>query len=171
MSEPFPSAQPWIDESIVVGASEISGRGLFATSRIEAGRVVVRLGGRLVSTTQLADMIAASETYVDTLTVYEDRHLVLPPGTAVHFGNHSCDPTLWHVGPYEIATRRQIRDGEELTFDYGTQSGAPGFSMPCSCGTPRCRRLVTSEDWRLPSLQVPYEGHWTPALAARIRSL
>lgn len=159
-----------MDESIVVGESPISGTGLFAASRIDADRVVIRLGGRLVSTSQLAEILATFTEYVDTLTVYEDLHLVLPPGTDIHFGNHSCNPNLWHVGPYELASRRQIEDGEELTIDYGTQSGAPGFSMPCSCRTTGCRGVVTSDDWRLPSLQAVYEGHWTPALADLIRS-
>ena len=63
---------------------------------------------------------------MDTLTIYENVHLVLPPEKdAVHYGNHSCDPTMWHVGPFEIATRRAVHVGEELTIDYGTQTGAP----------------------------------------------
>jgi uncharacterized protein len=158
-----------MDGSIVRGESPISGKGLFAISCIEAGRVLIRLGGQLVSTSQLAEILATSTEYVDTLTVYQDLHLVLPSGTDIHFGNHSCDPNLWHVGPYEIAARRRIEAGDELTIDYGTQSGVPGFSMPCSCGTASCRGVVTSNDWRLPPLQDIYEGHWTPALAAMIR--
>ena len=71
---------------------------------------------------------------MDTLSIYEDAHLVLPPGTLIHFGNHSCDPNMWHVGPFEIATRRAVDVGEELTIDYGTPSGVAGFSMACSCG-------------------------------------
>ncbi len=155
-------------ESLVVGESEISGKGLFTTAPLEPGRVVIRLGGRLVSTTQLEELIGTSPEYVDTLTVSEDVHLVLPPGTDVHHGNHSCDPNLWHVGPYEIATRRAIEAGQEVTIDYGTQSGAPGFSMACTCGTDSCRGVITSEDWRVPKLQAAYAGHWVPALEERI---
>jgi hypothetical protein len=86
----------------------------------------------------------------------------------VHYGNHSCDPNLWHVGPYEIATRRPVRAGEELTMDYATQTGTPGFSMSCRCGAAGCRGEVTSEDWRRADLQARYAGHWVPALEARI---
>jgi hypothetical protein len=31
---------------------------------------------------------------------FAGAHLVLPPDTLIHYGNHSCDPTMWHVGPY-----------------------------------------------------------------------
>jgi hypothetical protein len=72
------------------------------------------------------------------------------------------------VGPYEIAARRPIRAGDELTVDYATHSGAAGFRMPCRCGSAGCRGEVTSDDWRRPDLQARYRSHWTPMLAARI---
>jgi SET domain len=73
---------------------------------------------------------------IRTLTIYENAHLVLPAGSVIHFVNHSCDPNLWRVGTFEIATRRAVHFGEELTIDYATPSGASGFSMACSCGSP-----------------------------------
>jgi uncharacterized protein len=169
-------AQPetlWVHPRVEVKDSAIEGSGLFATEDLPADEVVLRLSGRLVSTDELARLIEhanadPSHAYVDTLTVYEDTHLVLPSGSIIHFGNHSCDPNMWHVGPFKIATRRAVRAGEELTIDYGTQSGAAGFSMACSCGSPLCRGVVSSDDWRLPALQTRYRNHWVPALEARI---
>lgn len=133
------------------------------------------LGGRLVSTAELEVLIAEADAdpeapFVDTITIYRDQHLVLPPRTPAHFANHSCDPTLWHTGPYTVATRRDVVAGEEATIDYGTQSGAAGFRMTCSCSTSSCRGVVTSDDWQDDELQRRYEGHWVPALQARIDS-
>jgi hypothetical protein len=85
---------------------------------------------------------------------------VLPPNTPVHYGNHSCDPTMWHVDQLAIATRHPVEAAAELTVDYATQSGVGGWSMTCACGTALCRRLVTAEDWRRPELQERYAGHW-----------
>ncbi len=142
---------------------------------VPADTVVIRLGGTLVSSATLESLIAASDAdpdarYVDTITVFEDAHLVLPPNTQIHFGNHSCDPTLWHIGPYELATRRAVASGEEATIDYGTQSGADGFEMNCMCGASNCRGSVTSCDWQDSTLQARYRGHWVPALQTRIDS-
>lgn len=172
VDEPPPDV--WIDERLEVAGSPIHGLGLRFASDLPAGTVVLRLGGRLVSTSELAALLAAADddpdaSYVDTVTVHPGRHLVLPPGTPVHFGNHSCDPTLWHVGPYDVATRRPVHAGDEATIDYGTQSGAPGFTMSCRCGADACRGVVTSHDWRRPDLRARYRGHWVPALEARIR--
>lgn len=167
------SRDPWLHEKLAIQESAIEGKGLFATEDLPADLVVIRLAGRLVSSLELASLIDRakadpSAAYVDTLTIYEDVHLVLPPATKVHFGNHSCDPNLWHVGPYDIATRRRVAAGEELTIDYGTQSGASGFSMTCHCGSPHCRSVISSNDWRLRYLQDRYRNHWVPALEERI---
>jgi hypothetical protein len=116
----------------------------------------------------LRALIAAADAdpgapYVDTVTIAEDQHLVLPVGTPVHYGNHSCDPTMWHVDRLAIATRHHVAAGEELTIDYATQSGLTGWSMTCACGTASCRGVVTAEDWRRPELQERYAGHWLTA--------
>ncbi|MCU1359158.1 MAG: nuclear protein [Ilumatobacteraceae bacterium] len=168
-----PPSDVWVDDRVVVHASSIEGSGLFATADIRAGTTVLRLGGRLVTSAELDDLFAAAEhdpdpVYIDTFTIYEDAHVVLPPGTTAHFGNHSCDPSLWHSGPYEFVTRRDVSAGDELTLDYGTISGADGFMMECACGARMCRGRITSDHWRLPQLQQRYDGHWAPALQQRI---
>jgi SET domain-containing protein len=173
VSEPVPP-EVWVDERVVVAASAIHGRGLFAAGDLDEGTIVVRLGGRRVTTdelTRLMDDVRADPAapYVDTITLDEDVHLVLPSGSMAHFGNHSCDPNLWHSSALELATRRAIAAGTELTLDYGTNSGAPRFDMDCACASRTCRGRITGDDWRRPELQRRYGAHWTPALLARIR--
>jgi hypothetical protein len=171
-----PPDDVWVDQRVVPLDSGIEGTGLFCTHDIGGGEVVLWLGGRLVDSSTLSDLIAATvrdptAVYIDTVTVYEEAHLVLPPATPIHFVNHSCDPNLWHVDAYKIAARRPIAAGEELTVDYGTNSGAEGFLMECRCGSPRCRGTITSDDWRIRELQLEYQDHWTPALRERIDGL
>ena len=155
--------------------SPIAGRGLFATAPITVGTLVSRLGGRLVPTAALRELLAAEardpdHRYVDTITVDTDLHLVLPPGRPNGYGNHSCEPNLWWVGPYELAARRDIATGDELTNDYATSTADPGFAMACSCASGQCRGVVTGSDWRRADLRARYGPHWVPALLARIRS-
>ncbi len=110
---------------------------------------MVRFGGRLVSLGELHalfDVAAADGAYVDTIAIDHDVHLVLPAGTAAHFANHSCDPTLWRSGTYELATRRAVAAGDELTVDYATLSDDPDFTMTCTCGAATCRGEITAAD-------------------------
>ncbi|NUR24544.1 MAG: hypothetical protein HOV83_01595 [Catenulispora sp.] len=170
-----PEPDCWLHPDLEVRASPIQGQGLFARAPIPAGTAVSRLGGRLVTRQQLQNLFAAAaddpvHPYIDTITVTDSLHLVLPPRRPNGYGNHSCDPNLWWTDAYTLATRYDIAADEEVTSDYGTSSGTDDFQMPCACRSPLCRGVITGGDWRLPQLQERYQEHWIPVLARRIRS-
>jgi uncharacterized protein len=161
----------WLHPHVQIQASAIDGRGLYATQPLAAGTTIATLAGRLVTDEELHRLMhdaAASQQYLDTICVDDDAHLVLPPGQPIHYGNHSCDPNLWHTGAYTLTARRDIRPGEELTVDYATQTVTPAFQMPCRCGAPACRLVITGNDWKLPAWRDRYQGHVVPAVAKRI---
>jgi hypothetical protein len=176
-----PEPDCWLHPDVEVRPSRIAGKGLFAWAPISGATTVSQLGGRLVSSLELRKLFASTAVdperpYIDTITVTETTHLVLPPrrpngyDNPNGYGNHSCDPNLWWVGPYTLAARRDIATGDEVTNDYATSTGSADFTMDCSCGSALCRGTVTGDDWRLQELQERYGDHWVPALIARIRS-
>lgn len=124
----------------------------------------MRLGGRLIDDAALA---ALSPPY-SSLTVAAGLHLLIDPDHPVRYGNHSCDPCLWHAGATTVVARSRIRSGEELTIDYATHTGSETWTMRCKCGAAACRGVVTGRDWRLPELQRAYGRHWSPPLLERI---
>jgi SET domain-containing protein len=168
-----PEPECWLHPDLEVRPSPIAHLGLFARAAIPAGTVVSRLGGRLVSGAQLDTLFADTpqrpdQPYIDTISVGEDLHLVLPRSQLNHFGNHSCDPNLWWVDVYTLAARRPITASEEVTNDYGTSTALAEFTMKCTCGSPLCRKTVTGRDWRRIDLQQRYGNHWIPLLLDRI---
>lgn len=171
---PAPEPECWLHPDIEIKPSTIAQLGLFARTAIAPSTVVSRLGGRLVTGGDLRQIFSEAarrpgHPFVDTITVGEDLHLVLPPGQANHYGNHSCDPNLWWADAYTLVARRPIAAGEEVTSDYATSSGVADFAMECSCGSSLCRGVITGEDWRRPELRARYGDHWIPALLRRIR--
>ena len=72
-------------------------------------------------------MQAAGDAYIDTVSVFDDGNLVLPPGSPNHFGNHSCGPSIWWVDPFSLVTRAAIAAGAGLTVDYGTVTDDTDF--------------------------------------------
>ncbi|MCX6790795.1 MAG: hypothetical protein NTV62_01205 [Candidatus Gribaldobacteria bacterium] len=61
--------------------------------------------------------------------------------------------------------------GEEVTVDYGIWEDDPKYisKWECLCGSPLCRKKVTGNDWKLPTLQKKYSGHFSPLLSKRIK--
>jgi len=167
VTEPEPDC--WLHPDVEVKTSQIEGRGLFSRSQILAGTPVSRLGGRLVTGAELQASFDAAASdpahrYIDTITVDDGLHLILPPRSLNGFGNHSCDPNLWWVDAYTQVARRDINPGEEVTTDYGTSTGIAEFRMDCACGSPDCREVITGTDWQRPDLQQRYGPHWIPGL-------
>lgn len=169
-----PQPSCWLHPDLEVRQSLIHGQGLFARAAVPAGAVVSRVGGQLVSTRTLTELLARAargegHPYVDTITVGEDQHLVLPSGTPNGRGNHSCDPNLWWVGAYTLSARRDIAAGEEVMNDYATSTDQAAFTMDCLCAARWCRGVVTGLDWQRADLQERYGDHWVPRLLSRIR--
>ncbi|SES39079.1 SET domain-containing protein [Actinokineospora terrae] len=155
----------WLHPDVEVAPSPVAGLGLFATAPIPAGTVVERLGGEVIDDARLA---ALTPPY-SSLTVAEGTHLLIDPDHPVRYGNHSCDPNLWHTDATTITTRRDIPLGAELLIDYATHTGQETWRMHCTCPSPLCRREITGTDWRSPTLRTRYSGHWSPVLLARFR--
>jgi uncharacterized protein len=171
---PVPEPECWLHPDVQIGPSPIARLGLFARADIRPGAIVSRLGGRLVTGRELRQIFTEAaqqpdHPYVDTITVGEDLHLVLPAGQPNHYGNHSCEPNLWWGDAYTLVARRPIAAGEEVTSDYATSTGVADVTMDCACGSSLCRGAITGEDWRRPDLQARYGDHWIPMLLARIR--
>jgi hypothetical protein len=164
-THPYPT-HSWLTRDVQVGPSPIQGQGLFATTQIHLGEVVMRLGGQLIDDATLATLTPP----YSSLTVDHGLHLLLDPAHPVRYGNHSCDPNLWHADAVTVVARRNIAAGEELTIDYATHTGIDSWTMACRCGSPLCRSTLTGRDWRLPQLQHAYGLHWSPPLLDRINN-
>jgi D-alanine-D-alanine ligase len=66
--------------------------------------------------------------------------------------NHSCDPNAWLEG-LNLAARRDIAPGEEITLDYATFCNEAMRPFPCSCGTAHCRAVIRGTDYLQPFVE------------------
>ena len=87
------------------------------------------------------------------------------------FLNHSCDPNLWLKDAVTLIARRNIKKDEEITADYGTRVSRKNWVMKCSCGAKKCRKIITSNDWKLKKLQTIYKNHFSPYLNRKIKRI
>ena len=153
-------------------SSEIAGDGIFTGEDLPAGTIIARLCGRVVDDATLRRLLAVAAAgggYVDTIMLDDDENLVLAPDQLIHFCNHSCDPSLWHLDATTICTRRAVAADDELTIDYATQTTHADFDMTCNCRSVLCRGIVTGVDWMDRDWQERYDDHVVPAVRRAIQ--
>ena len=148
--------------------SAIAGRGLFAIEPIGAGEVVAVKGGHIVDT---ATVRALPPDLRETdIQIAENLHLAALDDdefeAVMLFVNHSCDANVGIAGNVVLVAMRDVAAGDELTLDYCLFDSVPG-SMECRCGSPRCRNVITGDDWRLPELPDRYAGWFSRYLVDR----
>jgi hypothetical protein len=154
----------------VVNAPEKGGYAVTAIAPISAGEVIAVWGGGIVTSAELADLPPAYREH--TIQVEEGLFLAsLIADDPADYANHSCDPNAGLSGQIVLVAMRDIREGEEITFDYAMTDGDPYDEFACACGSAHCRGRVSGDDWRHPELWERYSGYFSPYLQRRIDRL
>src|SRR5438093_4596032 len=153
-----------------VRASNIHGRGLFATADIGKDEIVAAKGGHIVDRKTLREQISPR---LGPVEIQIDEDLFIAPVTeeeregSMLYRNHSCNPNLGMRGEITFVAMRHIRAGEELPHDWATTDNND-YSVECNCGASDCRKTLTGKDWQHPDLQKRYAGYFSAYLARKI---
>jgi hypothetical protein len=78
--------------------------------------------------------------------------------------NHSCEGNCGFNDEGDFIAIRDIRKGEELSYDYGLVESNPRFSMGCACKTQTCRHVITGNDWKNENFYLKNRSHMHPRL-------
>lgn len=124
---------------------------MFALRRIPRGTRLIEYTGERMSHDEADDRYGEEhEDSPHTMLFAVDDEVVIDAthrGSSARWINHSCVPNCEAVqedGRVFIETRRTIRHGEELTYDYNLvldERHTPALKQAhaCHCGAPRCR--------------------------------
>jgi len=133
---------------LLIRASRIHSAGCYTTAAIKKGTFIVEyMGPRITVEEADARYSDRPETYLFGLA--DGKQVIDGDGIAA-FINHCCDP---NCEPEEVDGRiwivalRDIKAGEELTYDYNLYDGEG--DAPCFCGAKNCRgSLYSAEELR-----------------------
>ncbi len=122
--------------------SPIHHLGVFAREAIPCRRVVMEYAGDRINYAEAVRRSRQRGRRNRICFARLDRRWIIDGwrGNGSEFINHSCDPNLfpWRPrGHIFFCSRKAIRPGEELTFDYNLQRGIE--RVACHCGSPKCR--------------------------------
>lgn len=127
-------------------------RGAFATRDIPKGTQIVEYKGKLISK-ELSEKISSKHRDNGELWVFtlNDKYDIdgSRQGNESRYMNHSCEPnceaTNYDDEEVWIESTRDIKKGEELTYNYGFSE--PDEAFPCLCGSKNCRKWIVVEDY------------------------
>lgn len=134
-------------ELIEVKDSPISGKGVFAIKSIPKGIYLLKYDGELITKEKSLEELENGNEYIFTLDDEHDINGKVEWNTT-RFVNHSCSPNCEAInvdGEIWIASLREIKQGEELSFNYGYPL-EEYKNNPCNCGSPNCPGYIVSEE-------------------------
>jgi len=143
---------------IVVRNSSIHGRGVFALRRIPKGTRIIEYKGKLITDKEADRRYSrVHEHSPHTMLFSLEGGWVIDAtrrGNSARWINHSCAPNcdIEEEGRrIFIESRRDIRLGDELTYDYNLQIGEKHTKTAkrehaCFCGARRCRGTMLGEE-------------------------
>ncbi len=126
---------------LVIRESE-KGKAVFAGTHIAKGEVVCEFTGPTYTMAQYLELHDPENNHF--LQIDEDCFMG-PSGNADDLINHSCNPNgglTCRDGRVLYIAIRDIRKGEELSFDYSTTMDEDCWEMKCLCGDAACRGTV-----------------------------
>ena len=163
----------WISpKTVKAQPSKLGGRGFFAREDIKKGEITAVKAGHIID----RESLLANQQIIRNSEAQIADNLYLAPLSEEEFEptmvfyNHSCEPNSGFGGNILLIAMRDIRAGEELTFDYCMHRSEPDYRMECNCQTVSCRKVITGNDWQLPELQQKYAGYFSWYIEQRIKN-
>lgn len=155
----------WLNPKLEVRTTAKYGFGTFAQKNIKAHERLLVLSGYVM---YLNEEEALPEDIRDNgIQVTDELSLAVTKRSelgGINFFNHSCEPNAGIKGQIFLVAMRDIKKGEEVTFDYAMtlarSKHASPYKLACLCGSPKCRKFITDDDWRNPKIQKKYRGYF-----------
>ena len=136
--------------------SNIDNRGLCAAKDIKKGTRIIEYKGKIITRKQSEEdpkFDNSKAIYLFNLNSRYDLDGDFTYNTA-RLINHSCEPNCEVEGKglkLWIFALRNIKQGEELSYDYGFGFDEDYKQFPCRCGSKKCVGYIVREGsrWRI----------------------
>ena len=150
-----------VDESgreprmVLVRGSKIHGRGVFAKRSFRKGDLLLDIDDSH-PVLDRGKLTPEQEVFIDVFVTVDGKEKVTWMKSPEKFINHSCDPNTYvrtdtRSGVRGVWARKNIRRGEELTWDYALNIWEEWIGpVPCHCGAESCRRIIQGNFFTLP---------------------
>ncbi|QQR92317.1 MAG: SET domain-containing protein-lysine N-methyltransferase [Candidatus Iainarchaeum archaeon] len=147
---------------IQVIESAIQGTGVVASKNIKKGEALCLMRGERIGVNELKRRYASGKEKISNPLQIGDKKYIDLAAPYV-FINHSCAPNCGIRKENELFALRDVKKGEELTFDYSTTEWTHEkfgryreWAMECNCGSKKCRGTIGQFPSLEPKLKKQY---------------
>lgn len=137
------------------------GVGVFAVARVKKGEKVAeginkRYYKKIIPWKEFKNLDKKNQDKVMAFCIGTPKGFIPPENGNFNYlsnewyFNHSCDGNLGFDKEGDFIAVRDIKNREELSYDYGLVESNPKFKMKCTCGSRTCRKIITGNDWKDP---------------------
>lgn len=154
------------------------GKGLQAMEDLKKGDFILEYVGKAIRKAYLERLFSRYKTERMLYIMALDSDIFIDArayGGKARYINHSCDPNCrverWNVRGVlraGIFATRDIKQGEELSFDYKWDRKRGRAATKCHCGSPNCRgTLEVPKSMEEEELEHQLKAHWLKPIAAK----
>lgn len=164
----------WLSLKVEPRDSKIDGVGEFAIKNIKKGELIAVFGGHVMT----IDEVKTLPSEIGDLALGIADGLLIGPISVDEIDdgdwfNHSCDPNAGILGQIKLVAIKDIKAGEEITFDYvmTIPKNDQIACFDCNCNNNNCRQRITNNDWQKLELQQKYKGYFSQFVQESIDSI
>ena len=135
-----------------------TGRGVYTNKNFKKGETILIPRGKILTKEQINEKRDSKWFMAHSVQIGEN--LFMGPANDIEdYVNHSCGPNAGHMikeRKSKFVAIRNIKKGQEVTFDYSTTMFNSGKEMKCLCGNKNCRKLIQDFNYLPKKLQKKY---------------
>ena len=161
----------WTHPSLIVKHTASRGLGVFTTTDIRMGELLIVFGGRVLTGAQTRLMPPDLDMMIQ---IEEDLFFIPIDLDSLGVGeriNHSCESNAGFSGQMSVVAIQNIAAGDEVCIDYATCDTRASANFKCECEAEKCRGRVTGNDWQIPEVQSRLGKYFQPFLKRRISTV
>src|SRR3989338_3663068 len=130
-----------ISKKIYVKESKTHGKGIFALKNIKKGETIFIIKGKKINF--LINNKKQAEIAGFNWIGFGKNEWIDPTNYGLYL-NNSCNPNSAIKGRVVVIAIRNIKKGEEITFDYSLKEADIFWHIKCHCGSRNCRKTIKS---------------------------
>ncbi|GIW65978.1 MAG: SET domain-containing protein-lysine N-methyltransferase [Candidatus Parcubacteria bacterium] len=142
-----------------------NGLGLFAKKDFKKNDIILEFIGKIISRDHFNKIKSKKiKKIIDDYSIQIDEDIFIV-GTGKNkkiyddFINHSCDPNSYvyiNGNKVILIALKNIKQGEEITYDYSTTMYKDSWSIKCNCGSKICRKKIREFRFLPPKIKIKY---------------